>query len=41
MTIDLLQIQSKNLFGLEGGYDLNTLAESVEIVIKKIDFARI
>ena len=42
MTIDLLRIQSKILFGLEGGYDLNALAESVEIVIKKnIEFAGI
>ena len=42
MTTNLLRIQSKILFGLEGGYDLNVLAESVEIVIKKnIEFAGI
>ena len=34
MTNELLKIQSKTLFGLEGGYNLNALAESVEKVIE-------
>lgn len=36
MTEMLLEIQPKILFGLEGGYDLQALAESVETVISKI-----
>ena len=39
MTTELLKLQPKILFGLEGGYNLNALADSVEIVIgKNIEF---
>lgn len=36
MTEMMIEIQPKVLFGLEGGYNLNALAESVEFVIDKI-----
>ena len=36
MTEMMIEIQPKVLFGLEGGYNLNALAESVEVVIEKI-----
>ncbi|MAJ44350.1 MAG: hypothetical protein CMF96_08665 [Candidatus Marinimicrobia bacterium] len=42
MTTELLKIQPKALFGLEGGYNLKALTESVEIVIKKnIEFFKL
>ena len=36
MTEMMIEIQPKVLFGLEGGYNLNALTESVEVVIDKI-----
>ena len=36
MTEIMLDIQPKTLFGLEGGYNLNALADSVEFVISKL-----
>ena len=39
MTIELLKIQSKTLFGLEGGYNLSALAKCVEeVIVKNIEF---